>query len=356
MFVFITASLLVLCSAIVPPNTIMKNRYVSRALMFLLFSSIIVYIPFLDFYISDMSRYVRSYQTMHYLSLPQALSFKDWEPLFITLQWVISRFSEEPYFYVLSIFILYSLLLIFTLNKLFKPWQQLFVMFLYLLYPYFYAYVFNGTRQGFSMMFLILAISILIVSGKKLLPLIYMAISFLFHKTSLLFTLAILVSLKFKTKTLVIFWVLASLLFLTGLNKSLLSFGFIDSFAKFEAYSSDTAINHYGGVNRKDFYFFSLFFLVVPFILRKYIILPKDNYAIYEKLLKIYISFNTVFLLLGFIAYSDRLAVYSWMLIPLLVSYPFLYNKKNNWMLIIVILLFLVIGFSSLPFIKFGVL
>lgn len=51
---------------------------------------------------------------------------------------------------------------------------------------------------------------------------------------------------------------------------------------------------------------------------------------------------NVYFLLFGFIAYSNRIAAYSWFLIPIIIMYPLLKGEKYNPILLSLI----VFGFT----------
>ena len=50
---------------------------------------------------------------------------------------------------------------------------------------------------------------------------------------------------------------------------------------------------------------------------------------LYEWLLKSYIGFSIVYILFGFIGYSDRLAAYAWFFIPIIVFYPVIKMKSK---------------------------
>ena len=49
----------------------------------------------------------------------------------------------------------------------------------------------------------------------------------------------------------------------------------------------------------------------------------------YEWLLKSYIGFSIVYILFGYIGFSDRLAGYAWFLIPVIIFYPIIKMKSK---------------------------
>jgi hypothetical protein len=50
----------------------------------------------------------------------------------------------------------------------------------------------------------------------------------------------------------------------------------------------------------------------------------------YAELVKYYVAWNCVYLLFGFVAFADRLAGYSWFLVPILVWFPVLKREKYS--------------------------
>ena len=95
MIIFFSITTWVCLSALFPINSIFKNRFISRFILFLLIGLMVVYIPTWDVYVSDMVRYIAAFQNMHYLTLSQILQVYEWEPLFLVTQWLISRFTDN---------------------------------------------------------------------------------------------------------------------------------------------------------------------------------------------------------------------------------------------------------------------
>lgn len=77
---------------------------------------------------------------------------------------------------------------------------------------------------------------------------------------------------------------------------------------------------------RTDFVLFSAFFIAVGLYLRKRVY----NDRFFSMLLNIYIVANAFFLLTMEYPYSDRYAVLSWALIPIMICYPLLKSGRRN--------------------------
>lgn len=259
----------------------------------------------------------------------------------------------------MTIVLLYVLLLKKIIDNIFLPWQMIFVFFAYLNFTFFYNYIFNVARQGFSMMFLLLAISIWLSKEKDVFFYISLIFSISFH-ISVLPAAIILILLKkidFKLKTLLILWASLSLLFVTGTNRFILNIPFVSSMNFIQDYTSSDTIHYYGGeTNSLKFYAFSAFFLALSLVLYRTIKMDTLIESTYLNIIKIYIALNSYFLMFGFVAFSDRVASYSWFLIPILIFYPILHKEKHSPMLLFtVVLATALIGtFATETFYKLG--
>lgn len=358
MAIFVTLSVLVLVASLLPHDTPFKNRYTSKAMVFMIIALMIAYIPVLDFYVSDMVRYVAAYQDMHNLSLSQIFQFyPDWEPLFLLTQWFISRFTENQVIYVLFTFLIFMVLLVKAVKNMFEPWQRMFVVFVFFCMPFFHMYVFDGIRQGIAMMFLILAMSYWNKEKGTFKFILCIITAGLFHSTAFIMAIVMLVIklLKLQFKSLLFIWIVTAMLFVTGLNQRILSFNFLSNFQKIQEYTGSELMTSFGGdINKLSYFAFTLFFLIVSFALYNTIKLDDNHKKIYAFIIKCYIGFSSVFLLFGFVAYSNRIAMYSWFLLPLLVCFPILYKKPHSpALLFLMILAAFCASFIYSPFIVY---
>lgn len=324
--------LIIICSfflLLTKPNSIINNSFNAYTLLLCL----IVYIAFkiggLELSTTnDMPIYFWEYLRYHQLSMFEALDVSNKEGLFTLIQWSLSKVSVSPVFFKVMSWITFVVIFITALRKMLEPNKLLVVFMGYITYFIFFSYVLNTMRQGLAIAILFIAISILI-SDKKQNKTFYISIisAPLIHLSSIPLSIAlfILKTFNFKLNTLVIFWVGTATLYLTHLNKKIFS---NISITFIESYSDSTLLNVYnGGVNRLDFFIFSLIILLAStYVLKR--LTDENNYKVYEKLLKIYILFNAYFLLVGFVAYSDRIASYSWFLVPLLILLPLTTSKQ----------------------------
>lgn len=136
----------------------------------------------------------------------------------------------------------------------------------------------------------------------------------LFHITSLPISIVLLYFKWFnlKLRTALSLWVISIGLFVTNLNTKIFS---RLEYSLLETYTSESVYERYSAVNRLDFLLFSILFTCLFLFLYNY----TEDKATYNILIKLYLILNTYFLLLGFIAFNDRIAAYSWMLIPLIL-------------------------------------
>lgn len=358
MAIFVTVSAFVLLSSLIPKDTLFNNKFTSRAIVFIILALFVAYIPFLNVYVSDMLRYVGTFQTINSLTFSQIFIF-EWEPLFLILQWSISRISSNEIFFVLSAFLVYFFLLHASIKKLFAPSQRMFVVFLFFCSPFFFAYIFNGMRQGFAMMLLMLAIVYWIEKPHSIKFYISTVAAGLFHYTAFVFSFVLfaLYAFKLKLRTVFIVWLVTAILFVTGLNSTLMIFGFISNLDYIETYTSTATISQFGGkTNKLSFFIFSSFFVFLSLYLYKKMDLEIEKKKIYSYIIKAYIAFNSVFLLFGFISFSNRLSAFSWHLIPLIITFPLLHKKGNRHpiLLFLVLAVATIIGLMTSPFIQYG--
>lgn len=347
MILFISFTIWILFISTFRPNTIVNNKYNAYTILFSLIIFVGVKISNIDLNaITDLSLYFREYASYSKMSLVDSLKLSDKEPLFITCHWLLSHISISPVFFKISIWALFIVFFLLALRKIFVPWQLLIVFFSYITYFIFFGYVLNTMRQGLAISLLIFAITTLMINKKcNGSFLIAIILAPLFHFTSLPLSIALLgLSIfKLRLKVLLGFWGLSAVLFILNLNSKLLG-GFNSSVV--DSYSTDKAMEYYvGGTNRVDFLIFSSLWIIIGILYLKY---SSKNNESYRILVKAYVIFNTYFLLMGFVAFSDRLAAYSWFLAPLLIWEPVLKsNKPSRVLILIILLIFLGKGFAS---------
>lgn len=203
----------------------------------------------------------------------------------------------------------------------------------YLLFScfFFYSLGTNILRAGIGFSFFVLAISY----KDKIKPIfIFCAIAILFHLSFILPVSFFFLFYFFKIdiKYVIITWIvmlMISYLNISALNNIISLINGSEIQSRIESYMTTTSEYKIGF--RYDFVLFSLFFGIIGIFLQKKVY--SDSY--YDQILKIYITSNAFFLLTMNIPYSDRFAILSWILIPIICSYPLIQANSKNWRIMI---------------------
>jgi hypothetical protein len=273
-----------------------------------------------DVYVNDTGTYLFIYDQLKYTSFGDIFGYLKGDTLFLAISWVVARITGDQTIYLMILWLLFCIPFGYFINKLFPTWKSAIVLFSYMNFVFFYNYADNALRQGIAISFLLVALY-MVLNKKK--PYIFMIIGSLIHWTCLPFSVVIY-SYKFRLRTLLVTWGIFCLLFITNLNAKVVG-PLWSLIPNIDTYTSVNSLNSYGNqVNRLDFLILSASVLVTSLFL--YYFMHRNE--MYMKIIKVYISFNALFLLFGFISFSDRLAVYSWFLIPVLIWFPILNATK----------------------------
>lgn len=308
-------------------NTL-NNKYNARLILFLLLLACSINVVYRDLMYTDTPVYINYFTEIGYLDFSQAAGNFSSEPLFVLISWLLAKVTEEPRVFLGVMWLLFVVPFYVYLKRIFTSWQLVVVLFTYLNFPFLYSYTTNGIRQGLSMIFIVLASTYFIKDERSKRMYVFMIISSLFHWSGLFFSIALflLMKLNINLRMLVMIWGVGALLFITNTNKIIESFA-MKFIPKLSQYTDSITLSHYSlDRNRIDFLLFSLLWIVASLFL--YYFVHRDES--YKKIIRIYLMFNIVFVLFGFVAYSDRVAGYSWFIIPLLVWYPIYNSKKYN--------------------------
>jgi len=334
-----TVFLMLSVFALTKQNSFINNSYISRLFLFnLLFISVFV-IAITDVGYTDRIVYSNRFIGMQNLSLHDAIEIANWEPLFVVLMKLISMFTSDLIVFYVILHILFLVILFSGLRKIFSDIKiEVLVLFIYLNYSFYYSYTLNGLRQGMAMALIILALGYGI--KKKSFKMMLTSITSVFlHYTTLpiaLFVALIRFWKSLKIKHLIIAYFVLSILYILNLQQLLLG-GL--PLGEFEGYLQADAVEEFGGPNKISYLTFNTFWLL--FFLFAFKNHRKDK--IYIFLLKAYMLFSFYLLIFGFIAFANRIASYSWFIIPLLLGY--LLKISNSGILKVVILVVvLVVG------------
>ncbi len=330
----------------------LNNKYSSRFLIGLMFflGSVMVLTGEPT---EDMRIYLNVWTASRNISLSELiLSFSyDWEIGFLCFQWLASKLFISTIAFRSLVMLFFWSAVYLSISQIFNKRQHAYVFFLYINFFYFWSMTTNVIRQGLAAGLILFAIGCLI-NKEVWKALVFILIASLFHSTGLLGLILLPLYLsKISIKKMTVVWSIFALLYLTGLNKKLIDLiGVSSVFSEIARYTAESVILRYGSrINRIDFLLFSGIWLIWGFVSRKYWVY-KD--VIYDHLLNFYLGLNCIFLLFGFIGFADRIAGYSWMIIPIIISYPILNANSRYPKFLILLGLILAVSFAW----RFGVL
>lgn len=251
------------------------------------------------------------------------------EPAYLLFNWIIGRFTHDAdvYFLVTAAFCATMLAAVLWI-VLGSGWQTAVVLWVTFCFGFFMDYSSFLLRQGLSISFLFLALALVLRSARVVWVVLALGAGVLFHWSAIPAAIIILVVrlVRLRTDILLGVWALLSLSYLTGFNARLAG-PLGSSIEQVEVYANpDLASTYAGGTNRLNFWLFSVGPLFVAYAAHKRFSSLPDWYP---KLLNAFILLNGYFLVMGFVFFSDRLAAYSWMLVPVLVALPFLRYERR---------------------------
>lgn len=253
--------------------------------------------------------------------------------------------SDRTFLFICASLFLIPLLL--AIYKLFGSNNMLLVFYLLFSCFFFWSSGTNVLRSGIAFSFFMLAIS---YKGKSSKEILFFILSILFHLSFIFPVCAwyIFKYIKISIKYVLIIWgvcLIISYLNINILNNIIQLIGSTMINDRINTYVNFNYTD-YGIGFRLDFIFFSLFFICTSLFSRGKIY--SDNF--YELLLRVYIIANAFFLLTMNIIYSDRFALLSWMLIPVLIAYPLIQSRYKNGRILLFLFSLSMIFFNFLIF------
>ena len=270
------------------------------------------------FYTEDLSR--ASGRSLPELFDPASFAPNATEPLYLVLLWFMAHFGTSTAVFYVVIALASSVLYLWPMISLLGWWRATYVFLLALALGTFTSYTSIVARQSIAMALLSAAICWGLIGRRRTLALGLAVAAALTHWSAAPFAVLVLVLMRFRVpvRAALAVWGACALLFVTGAQARLLG-PLIAYIPKQQDYtSSSLAAVYTGGVNRLDFLAFSAALLGLFLLARRFLDTPEW----YTRVLVVFIAFNAVFLLGGFVYYSDRLAAYSWYLAPLLAAAP----------------------------------
>lgn len=346
MVISITAFCLMFLITTTRPNTVVNNSINSRVLTCIFIFIVSISVIFREYSpLSDTGLYVRRFIYLNNTELMDMFQNHSFDPLFSLLIWTISQTNSSPVLFLGVVWVIFLMAFLRFLAKILTPTQVLLVFFSYTMFYFFYSLSTNILRQGLATSLILIVLGYYLSNEEKWFKSMFILFcASLFHWSAIPFCVILLILKKIaiKTRTLLIIWVLSALAYITNLQHAILN-PLLPYVPKFEHYQ--TLDNFYrGGVNRLDFLIFSFIWIIFMLFANK--IFGWDSK--YNKLLKVYIAFNSVFLLMGFIPFSDRIGIYSWILIPIIIWLPIFRLKKLKGIGIsTTIIIFIIVGIAT---------
>lgn len=278
------------------------------------------------------------------------------EFLFFLIAKILKYFNLSYSYFLFVISSLFTFIMGFFVRRVSTTYRvnSLFVFFAYMSMFFFLSLSINIIRQGVSLACLLLAYSYFINKESKLKLILSILASLAFHSSSII-PLLIFALIVFSRNTIIKdkFYYLVFILFIV---LSYLDFGLLDiaptlmdflgSDNRRGAYLSGDDSDYSIGF-RLDFIVFNTLFLLIS-IYAKSIIIDKDFKDIYSTIFRYYIAASCLFFMSFQLPYSDRWGLFSWIVIPLIMS-PLLYSTsvksgvRIHW---IVFLILIFIGFN----------
>ncbi|MFM4841662.1 EpsG family protein [Aeromonas veronii] len=276
---------------------------------------------------SDSIGYSAYFQTIRVLDFTSILTYQDnFEIGFRLWNWMIGLISERSEFFfaitALTIFLVTQL----SLLNIFNRYVAMFTSFLYVGLPWFALYSASGIRQGLALSFVTLSLSFLL-KRRNYISLIYFLIAVSFHRTAIIiFPAYAVILLKVKPKQALIIYSLLVIGAVSDIFGSVVRvFLDVDSLSPREKFYFSGTVEEYKTGFRMDFFIFSIFPLVIYYLIGRYKLRTDDI----DKWIIIYLAINSLMLIFSFIPYYDRVAAFSWYLYPILLS-MMLFKLKNN--------------------------
>lgn len=274
--------------------------------------------------VDDRPLYMRQWRILDASPTPRVEGvLQDTDLLFNSFLWALARVtpvSEVILYGVVAAVVIGSYVLA---SRLLLPgWAALGALFTVLAMGLVVSYSGVAIRQGLAVALLLVAVALYVTERAGPLQLAGLAIvAGLFHWSALPIGLAVAV-MRLRTpgvRPLLIVWAVLAVAYLQGWNQSILDrLGLYG--AAVQTYSSDVAFDAYlgGQGGRVDFLLASAAMVAAAMIGRRK--MPTD--ARHARLVATFLVFNCAFLLVGFVAFSDRIAAYSWFLAPWLLWLP----------------------------------
>ncbi|MDF2144156.1 EpsG family protein [Knoellia sp. p5-6-4] len=275
----------------------------------------------------DRAFYTYDVIRVHDVSLPQLFDERQFstgagdESPYLLFIWMVSQIGTSTRTFYLSVVAVCLSVYLYALKRKFHLLEINYILLLTISFSVFTSYTSLVARQGISMSLIFAGVATYAFGARRSIVSIgLLTLGTLVHWSALPFTLAAIAArwTQLTLKRTLSIWGASVMAFLFQAQTSLLG-PLVKFVPKFDEYTSASLSGVYAsGTNRIDFLALSALYLAAALAFRQWLLLP----AWYDLILKTYVLMNSLFLLFGFVYYSDRLVAYSWFLAPVLLSAP----------------------------------
>lgn len=291
---------------------------------------------------TDTDSYISIFNSLN-LGYPTRVS----EPLFVGMALMVGTLTEDYRYFLFSCSFVLLVSSLYVNHRLISrvvlaPYRGRYLTYfafaILLLSPFYFNMHVNIVRHGMAVPFLLLGY-LMVMEKRYLLAALLLLSSLGFHASSLIHILLVPL-LFFNLRFLVGLFMALSAIYLINLSSAVLGplFGFLNLAPSFETISDYGSASSYRAGVRFDFWLFTAFFVGMSVVAAWFNVVT-------QALPRIMIVSSVPFLLFGYIAYSDRLLVFSWFVIAAIVaccSSWVLRNVERNFLFVIAVLLSMV--------------
>lgn len=313
--------------AVTRPATSFNNRIVAWFLIGALGVLAVAAAATAEVSVSDRGVYLKQASILSVTSLRDSFSAVQTDPLFVPLVWLLTRITPgHPKVLFVGVAAICAVSHVVAMRLIFEPWQTAVVWLTLLSTGLFASYSNVALRQGLAIAVVMVALSLYIERrGRWSTFLLLLVAAGLLHWSAAFVGagLVILRLIKPSLRTLLLLWCGLVVVFVTAAQQ--LIFGRLLSLVPaVQVFASSDTLDSYGDkVNRLDFLLVGVVLVVVALV---GIRLVGDD-PVYRRMVSAFLVLQCYFLVLGFVAFSDRIAAYSWFLAPALVWYPLLKSR-----------------------------
>ncbi|MGM3275628.1 EpsG family protein [Ralstonia sp. 24A2] len=271
---------------------------------------------------SDKTAYALYFDAIaHNLGIPTG--FERIEPGFYGFTWLVTHITESTYAYFWLIFTFQFFGLTSTWGKrspLFR--DGVYSALLWLAFPMFYSLSLNVLRQGMALVFVIYALDAEL-TGRRYRPFALICLGTLFHASTLIFAPALLIlRLNWSLRTFLLIWSLCVVAAVASLPQQLVALvasvippGISEQYPYYFSYLTGELAETYNTGLKWHFIAFSALPILAWVVARQCRFAVDRNCL---RVIKLYLLLNGLFFFIGHIPFSDRIALLSWQLMPII--------------------------------------